>query len=303
MNVALYCRVSSKGQEDNTSLDNQEDKGLAFCKTNGYKPVIFRDASSGANMDREAFASMWDMMKSGEVQGVWFWRTDRILRDLGIFHQLVLHVERTKCKLWIDGSEVNVGEVAGFSRMAYESVGATVEKLSIALRTSEGRRRRFEEGTFWFGRVPLGYKRDKLRGIAIDEEDSKIIKEVFRVFNLKSISKYEDVAEHVNDHSLPGSKVLNKHIIPKILRNTVYIGEKVFDTKVGKYTYNSEPIIELHTWLSTQDKMRTNKKYRGKRTLFYPLEGLVHCYDCGRPLWVVGNKNKQGKDFRYYHCR
>ena len=84
MNVALYCRVSSKGQEDNTSLDNQEDKGLAFCKSNGYKPVIFRDASSGANMDREAFASMWDMMKSGEVQGVWFWRTDRILRDLGI---------------------------------------------------------------------------------------------------------------------------------------------------------------------------------------------------------------------------
>ena len=302
MNIAVYCRVSSKGQEDNTSLDNQEERGRAFCESKGFNPIVFRDASTGANMDRQAFTSMWEMMKVGEVQGVWFWRTDRLLRDLGIFHQFVLHTERTKCRLWIDGSEVDVREVSGYSRMAYESVGATVEKLSIALRTSEGRRKRFEEGTLWIGAVPLGYKREKGKGISIVKEDADIVRDIFRVFNLKTISKYEDVAEHVNKHLLPGSKKISKYIIPRLLRNKVYIGEKVFNTKLGNYTYHSEPIISMDTWLATQEKMRQNKKFRGKRTLLYPLEGMVHCYDCGRPLWVVGLKNAKGKDFRYYNC-
>jgi len=302
MNIAVYCRVSSKGQEDNTSLDNQEERGRAFCESKGFNPIVFRDASTGANMDREAFTSMWEMMKQGEVQGVWFWRTDRLLRDLGIFHQFVLHTERTKCRLWIDGSEVDVSEVSGYSRMAYESVGATVEKLSIALRTSEGRRKRFEEGTLWIGAVPLGYRRVKGKGIAVHEDDSKIVKEIFRVFNLKSITRYEDVAKHVNKTIIPSSKKVSKYIIPRLLRNRVYIGEKVFNTKLGNYTYYSEPIISMDTWIATQEKMRQNKKFRGKRTLFYPLEGMVHCYDCGRPLWVVGSKNAKGKDFRYYQC-
>lgn len=301
MKVAVYCRVSSTGQEDNTSLDNQEEKGVLFCESRGYVPVVFRDSSTGANVDREAFTSMWHMMEKKEVVGVWIWRTDRLLRDLGIYNDFVIHVERTKCKLWIDGSEVDVSDVAGFSRMAYESVGATVEKMSIALRTSEGKRRKLESGTMWSGRVPLGFKRKKNVGIVIDEETTGLVKEVFRVFVLKSTSKYEDVFNHLIKYNKNLPKSVNQTTIPRILRNTIYIGEKVFDTKFGRYTYNVEPTISNDLWVKSQQKMRDVKKYRGRRTRIYELEGLVKCGSCGRPLWISGQRQR-GIDYRYYSC-
>ena len=63
--VGVYCRVSSDGQVENTSLDNQERDGRTFCQNNNYEPIVFRDSSTGSNIDREGFESMLDMMVYG----------------------------------------------------------------------------------------------------------------------------------------------------------------------------------------------------------------------------------------------
>ena len=44
--LGIYCRVSSKKQMDNTSLENQRERGVRYCKNNGYDFEVFKDVIS-----------------------------------------------------------------------------------------------------------------------------------------------------------------------------------------------------------------------------------------------------------------
>lgn len=308
--VAVYCRVSSKGQKDNTSLDSQQEMGVKFCEDNNYKPIPLRDASTGANMDREMFQQMWMMMETKEVIGVWFWKVDRLLRDMGVFNSFVLHAKKTECRIWFAGTEVRINEVADFARMAYESVGATVERLSIRERSEKAMLRKFDEGTLFIGQAPMGFERDRKKGkggIFPVEKDLDIVREVFRVFLLDSVQTYSDVIKHMKRH--------HEHLINRIsltnvkrwLSNTIYIGEAVNNTKHGTMVYHVEPIFEYSYWEKVQQKRSRIGRTRGKRTNVYQLENKVKCGTCGRDMWVMAqvHTRKNGDKYRvgYYTCK
>ena len=53
MKIGIYCRVSSKSQEDNYSLDYQYDNGKKYCIDNGYEYELFSESESGVNKDRK----------------------------------------------------------------------------------------------------------------------------------------------------------------------------------------------------------------------------------------------------------
>ena len=37
LKIGIYCRVSTLNQIENTSLKNQKDNGIRFCKNNGWE--------------------------------------------------------------------------------------------------------------------------------------------------------------------------------------------------------------------------------------------------------------------------
>ena len=51
--LGIYCRVSSRKQMDNLSLDNQMDRGIKYCDSNGYDYEVFRDVISGSKVNRD----------------------------------------------------------------------------------------------------------------------------------------------------------------------------------------------------------------------------------------------------------
>jgi DNA invertase Pin-like site-specific DNA recombinase len=59
LKIGIYCRVSSLKQTENTSLKNQKDNGIKFCKNNGYEYEIFSETVSGGKefSDRNMFNS------------------------------------------------------------------------------------------------------------------------------------------------------------------------------------------------------------------------------------------------------
>lgn len=57
-----YARVSTKSQEDNTSLKMQQE----VLKKNGAKKII-SDVATGTDFEREGFASLEEKLKSGDT--------------------------------------------------------------------------------------------------------------------------------------------------------------------------------------------------------------------------------------------
>src|SRR5205814_2761587 len=67
MAVYGYTRVSSDGQEDGTSLEEQADRIAAFAKARGWTvTAILRDVASGTTLERPEFQSMVALLAPGD---------------------------------------------------------------------------------------------------------------------------------------------------------------------------------------------------------------------------------------------
>lgn len=77
MKVAIYCRVSTEGQE----LEQQVDACRRFCEYKGFQFQIFSDIGSGKNMDRHNFQLMIKSLRLKEFDGLVVFRFDRIGRN------------------------------------------------------------------------------------------------------------------------------------------------------------------------------------------------------------------------------
>src|ERR1700693_5535641 len=80
--VYLYCRVSTDPQEDNTSLDEQEAVGRAYCEENGLiVGMVHREVFSGyVYREREKLSLMRERYLAGKIQGVVIRTFDRLSR-------------------------------------------------------------------------------------------------------------------------------------------------------------------------------------------------------------------------------
>src|SRR5262245_13029392 len=92
--VLIYCRVSTKGQEeDGTSLDVQEAACVAKAQELGFTEWrIHREAHTGADLyDRPLLARDRNDIKAGKYQAVIVWRRDRLARPMA--HRAILRSE------------------------------------------------------------------------------------------------------------------------------------------------------------------------------------------------------------------
>ena len=107
MVVGIYCRVSSKKQEDNESLGAQKNRGIRFCKSNGYDYKVYEEVVSGTVIGnkRDAFSELESDLYNKKVDGIWLYDWDRMMREemVGlVFRDLIIE---TKCKLFVGGVE------------------------------------------------------------------------------------------------------------------------------------------------------------------------------------------------------
>jgi site-specific DNA recombinase len=94
--VDIYCRVSTDPQEDNTSLDEQEAAGRAYCLEHGYiVGMVHREVFSGfVYRERDKLSLMRTRYLSGKIQGIVIRTYDRLSRrevHLGILLEEMEH--------------------------------------------------------------------------------------------------------------------------------------------------------------------------------------------------------------------
>lgn len=77
MKVAIYCRVSTEGQE----LEQQIEACKKFCEYKNFDYNLFSDVGSGKNFKRVNFLEMLSRIRKLEYGGIVVFRFDRLGRN------------------------------------------------------------------------------------------------------------------------------------------------------------------------------------------------------------------------------
>lgn len=295
-----YCRFSSENQADGFSIEAQKNAINDFAKRNGYSISKFYvdEAKSGTDMNgRPSFLDMLADAKKHEFQVVIVHKLDRFSRS---------RVDSAISKKILKDNDIRLISVLEQLDDSPESIilESVLEGMNeyysknLSRETKKGMKVAGTKGRV-LGSIPFGYSKDKDNKFIINEQEAKILKEMFNLY-------YQGMPLSIiaREFKNKGYKSRNNNdftpaTIKIILSNRNYFGDYFF----GKDIYKGVIPIILNPEIVTavQNKINATKRPVPKdKGATYILTGkLIH--SCGSPM--VGYKSiRRGKPYYFYRC-
>lgn len=308
-----YVRVSTEEQVQGFSLEAQKDEIKRFAKENGYELVhIYEEKGESAkDLNRTQFQKMLRDSFNDKFDVILAWRIDRISREVTDILNLKKDLSSRDKRLIITTTGMDSSrETDDFSFLVYGFLSEEERKRLLA-RTKLGMKKRAQDGLF-NGGVVYGYNSVNKR-LIVDEEESKIVEEIFELRALGKGYKYIALQLNARGIKTKREKAFSIGGVRGILHNPIYIGL----IKYGEYVDWNEKrrkgksvpeivkgqhksIISQELWNNVQE---INKKYREKRLVNRKvkgellLTGVIRCPICG-----YGTVMHKSKGHVYYMC-
>jgi site-specific DNA recombinase len=311
--AAIYCRVSTAGQEDGTSLETQEAACRAFAIDQGWVVTeVYREVFTGAELfDRPQLGKLRDAIRRHEVDVVIAHALDRLTRNQA--HLGVILSEADYAGVAIELVTERLEDTPeGRLLQSVRGFVAEIERLKIAERTKRGRRARAEQGKLLPGsRPPYGYEWRDGNKAALDPNPvtAPIVRRIYQEY--MSGTSLRSLADHLSVEGIPTSTGRTKWMATTLrcmLRNPAYMGEarawrySCTRTKNGKVTMRERPLeeqvslppgtvpalIDPPTWHAVQARFARNKA-EAPRNNRHPEDsllrsGFVRCGYCGNTV-------------------
>jgi len=183
----LYCRVSSEGQVEGTSLDTQLDRGRAFCSSQGWSlSAIFKEeGESGKSTDREAFQQMVAYLQDNPINTLLVFKLDRLFRNLKDM-LIFIDDELEHRNIALQSVTENFNTQSPEGRLFLQLLGsfAEFERKRINERTMSGKVATAKKGGFNGGHTPYGYRRidGSEQDFDICPEEAKTVRKIFKLY-------------------------------------------------------------------------------------------------------------------------
>lgn len=339
MKVAIYCRLSEEDKnkefetEESLSIKNQKSILIKYAREHNWEiyNIYSDDDYTGADRNRPQFNRLIKDAKEHKFDIILCKTQSRFTRELELVEKYIHGL----FPLWnirfisvVDNADTdNKGnkksrQINGLVNEWY------LEDMSENIKSvlTDRRKNGYHIGSF----APYGYKKDHLiKGhLIIDNEASKIVKEIFILFN-NGYGKTA-IAKILNERGVPNpteykrlqglkykqaknSTLWKYYSIADILTNEVYIGNLV-QGKYGSISYKTkknkprpksewyivksthEPIIDIQLWESVQKRIKKRSKpfANGKIGLFAK---KAKCMYCGYTL-----RSSKTKEKHYLKC-
>jgi len=158
--AVVYCRVSTPGQEDGTSLDTQEERCRAYAQERGLVVTgVYREVYTGAELfDRPQLSALREVVRRREVDVVIAYALDRLTRNQAHLGVIVSEADYAGVALEFVTERLE-DTPEGRLLQSIRGYVAEIERLKIAERTQRGRRARAEAGMPLPGwKPPYGYR-------------------------------------------------------------------------------------------------------------------------------------------------
>ena len=339
MKIAAYCRVSTEKEAQIDSLEKQIEFFNEFTKKNGYElyKLYADEGISGKQIKhRKQFQQMMQDAKAKKFERV-------VVKDVSRFARNTVDLLQSIRELKSYGIQVdflNNGEVMeGGSEFILTILGAMAQQESANM----SKRVKFgKDITAKKGRVPnlvFGYDKipDERYTLKINEEEAKIVKEIFESYVYKGMGTTK-IAWELNDRGIRTKKTKSKWVqtsIVRMLKNPIYTG-RVTNKKseITDFITGSRKDLPEEDWIvadkpemriisdelfnRTQEilEQRSNEfKLKNKREKTeYVFSTLIYCKHCGYSFrrikrkytddgpeyirWVCSGRNSMGVN----HC-
>ena len=177
------CRVSSVSQSDNTSLNNQKNKIEQYCELNDVKLVeIIEEIYTGTTSNRDSLNHVKELVEKGECDTVVVYKLDRLMRNFTEGVVFLKYLLDNEVKIMSVSEQIDTSSISGRFLINILLSMSEMEKDTIVQRLNNGKIEKFQDSKKVNGRICYGYK--KYNGeIVIDEEESKIVKYIFKKYN------------------------------------------------------------------------------------------------------------------------
>ena len=202
MKLVGYVRVSTDGQEDNTSLASQQERIECYCKAFDHELVkVFVEVGSGKDMkNRPEFNKAMEMVKN-EADGIVSLKLDRIARNCRDVLTLVEDVLQPNNKaLVLLDLNVDTSTPTGKMILTMMAAVAELERAQINERTQGGRKAKAEKGGYAYGSPKFGQSSND--GELVENEDETKIIDIIRKHH-KSGKKANAIAKYLNAQGIP----------------------------------------------------------------------------------------------------
>ena len=305
MKIGIYCRVSGDNQKDNTSLQNQREKGIGFCKRNGYEYEVFSEVISGKIIKRDELIKLEYKIQNKLLNGIWLYDWDRMIRDIDVMVYFRNLVRDTNCKVYVDNEEKNIFEDSGSLEFGIRSLLSDYERRKIKSRMDFGKRSRLSEGKIILGVIGIGYRKENDR-VIIDESQKSIIQDCFKLYLDKRVKSWRDLVRKLTTkYGEKLDKRINERSLFRILQDEKYKGIQKINWNGEDYEINIGRIIDDELFDLVNEKIKKIKTLRrGNQIDNYLLKGKVRCCNCNQIMWVrKGGNYENHQIYSYYNCQ
>lgn len=322
LRAAIYCRVSTKRQEDNYSLDSQEASGREYAAEHGFcvdPQHIYMDTHSGADLfERPQLNAMREAIRAKTIDVVVCHTIDRLSRDPVHLGFLISEA---------DGKGVAIA----FVKEPYDNSpegqliqyvrghAAQIERMKIKERSIHNKRERSKNGALLPASYPaFGYRwRPHIEGqkprtaYDIDHTKAPIVRRIFAMIaaggTLRGIRATFEKEGTLSPTGMPAWPITTLKVI---VENPMYKGEaeawrhKAVKNEKGRTSMvlrdESEriklppgvvpPIVSPELWQRANDQLDRNRQlsarhHRSPGTFL--LRGFVVCPHCGRTIGTI----------------
>lgn len=328
MKIAAYARVSTEKESQVESFEKQIEFFNEFTKKNGYElyKLYADEGISGKQIKhRKQFQQMMQDAKAKKFDKV-------VVKDVSRFARNTVDLLQSIRELKSYGIEVdflNNGEIMeGGSEFILTILGAMAQQESANM----SKRVKFgKDITAKKGRVPnivFGYDKipDERYTLKINEEEAKIVKEIFESYVYKGIGTTK-IAWDLNDRGIRTKKTKSKWVqtsIVRMLKNPIYTG-RVTNKKseVTDFITGTRKDLPEEEWITVErpemriisDELfnraqeilaqRSNEfKLNNKREKTeYVFSTLIYCKHCGYSFRRIKRKyTADGKEYIRWVC-
>jgi DNA invertase Pin-like site-specific DNA recombinase len=311
--AVIYCRVSTKEQVQNLSLETQRRACVKFCQSAGWavRQVFVEEGESAKTTKRPKLLELLRYCREnkGTIQHLIVYRVDRFSRNNHDHALLAAHLKQLGVTL----------------RSATEPIGdSSTEKLMENMlsafaqfdndvrseRTIAGMKAAMEEGRWTFG-VPLGYRRiidgAGRKNIEPDPASASLIREAFERYG-KGTETKADVLREMTALGLRTrkGKPLTMQTFQKTLRNPIYAAVlRMPSWEIDGVPGNFEAIVPEELFERVQavlDGKTISVTPHTRNHADFPLRRFARCAHCDTPLTGSWSKGRNRK-YAYYRCR
>src|SRR6202789_1179330 len=237
--AAIYARVSSDKQREESTIASQTAALIEFARSRGYQvPAewVFEDEGySGASLVRPALERLRDLAAEGQIEAVLVHAPDRLSRKYD--YQVLLIEELGRHGVETIFVKAPQGATAEDQLLVqFQGMIAEYERAQILERSRRGKRHRAQSGEVSvMSGAPYGYrymrKTDEApAAYAVLEAEARVVQRIYEMYTVDGLSIGE-ITRRINAEGIPTRKASarwERSTVWAVLRNSAYRGVACF---------------------------------------------------------------------------